>query len=201
MKYFSLIGVFLALIWAGSVRADDTKAVVGFVDDLAMNALEIVKSNDSDSVKQQKLESLFESRVDIDWVSQFVLGKYWRTATPEQQTAYQRNYRNFVLKYYTAKLTDYTGQRYDIKGARPDGDPGEYVLSMELINTNEPNVLVDYRIRKQGNDFKVFDIIIEGVSMITTQRSEFAAVIGNKGLDYLIDALAKKAAAAEGEQE
>lgn len=199
MKYFSLVGVFLALMVMGNARADDKQDVINFADSLAQNALEIVTNDDfTAGAKQRKLEALFESRVDIDWVSQFVLGKYWRSATPEQQQEYQQNYKAFVLKYYTAKLTDYSGQEYQIKGVRAEGDPGEYLLSMELVNTNEPNVLVDYRIRKENDDYQIFDIVIEGVSMITTQRSEFASVIGNKGLDYLISALAKKAEAAKG---
>lgn len=184
----------LVMVTSPVMAADESARVKSFADQLASRALIIVKNEGmSAAAKQRDLEALFDSHVDIAWVSRFVLGKYWRTASPEQQKTYMTNYKAFILKNYTSKLTSYTGQKYNIKSARPEGDAGEYLLTMELINKNEPSVLVDYRIRKNGADFKIFDIVVEGVSMITTQRSEFGSVVANKGLPFLIDALAKKA--------
>ena len=199
MRLISWCALMLAMVLAvvsPSFAADESARVKAFADGLASRALIIVQNEGlSAEAKQRDLEALFDSHVDIAWVSRFVLGKHWKTATPDQQKAYQANYKAFVLKNYTSKLTNYTGQEYKIKSVRPEGD-GEYLLTMELVNTNEPNVMLDYRIRKVGNDFKIFDIVVEGVSMITTQRSEFGSVVGNKGLPFLINALAKKAQAA-----
>jgi phospholipid transport system substrate-binding protein len=202
MAFLRWVSVFYLMVCSSTVWAAESDEVIQFADRLAQDALNIVKNDDlSANEKQRKLEHVFDDAVDIEWVSRFALGKYWRTASEVQRIDYQRNYKDFVLKYYTSRLTDYTGQQYKITGVRPEGEDGEYLLSMELVNTNEPNVLVDYRIRKGENNYKIYDIIIEGVSMITTQRSEFNSVIANKGLDYLIDALAKKAQVAEAEGE
>lgn len=186
--------VFLLFAAAMPAYAANPDEVSQFADKLAGTALEIVKDEStSKAEKQTKLEALFRDYVDIPFVARFVLGKHWRTATPEQQQAYLTNYEAFVLKNYTARLTNYTGQTYKILGARDEGD-GEYLLTMELNNKDEPNVMVDYRVRAQdGGGYKIMDIIVEGVSMITTQRSEFGSVVNRNGLDGLINALGKKA--------
>lgn len=191
---FTRLLLIVGLIsFAAPVLANDE--VRNFADGLAQKALNIAKSEASKSVKQKKLEALFRNNVDIKWVAKFVAGKHWRTATPAQKAQYMKNYEAFLLKNYASKLTDYSGQSYNIKSTRNEGD-GEYVLAMELINVGEPNVMIDYRIRKNGSGYKVIDIVVEGVSMITTQRSEFGSVISQKGFDFLIAALKKKAGAA-----
>ena len=103
------------------------------------------------------------------------------------------------MQTYASRFTEYTSGSFKITSTRDDGD-GEFFVSME-VSTGEPNsepVFVDYRVREASgkNKFAVFDIIVEGVSMITTQRSEFASVITNHDVDYLISQMASKAIAA-----
>lgn len=183
----------LVLTFAHTAVAADE--VTQFADGLAQQALNIAKSDEAKPAKQAKLETLFKQNVNIKWVAQFVAGKHWRTASAEQKADYLKYYEAFLLKNYASKLTDYSGQSYKIIGSRDEGD-GESVLTMELINTGEPNVMLDYRIRKEGSAYQVIDIVVEGVSMITTQRSEFGSVISQKGFDFLISALKKKSGAA-----
>ncbi len=191
-RLLAVIVLYLGATAGAYASADE---VAQFADRLAGDALEIVKDESTPKAqKQAQLENLFRNYVDIPWVARFVLGTHWRAATPEQQQAYLQNYEAFVLKNYTARLTNYTGQQYKILHTRDEGE-GEYLLTMELVNTNEPNVMVDYRIRTQeSGGYKIMDIVVEGVSMITTQRSEFGSVVNRNGLDGLIEALGKKAA-------
>ncbi len=199
MRIGKWLWVCVLCCWATAAWAEKETEVKAFADNLAQSVQDILTQEALGAAeKQRKLERLFDNHVDIDWVSRFALGRYWRTASEQQRRAYQRNYKAFVLKYYTDRLIDHTGQEYRITEVRTTSEEeGEYLLGMELVNTNEPNMLVDYRIREDGDRLKIYDIIIEGVSMITTQRSEFNSVIANKGLDYLIDVLEKKAEAAK----
>jgi phospholipid transport system substrate-binding protein len=193
MKFLYLALCLLILPVTAHATESDVRS---FADSLAQEALTIVKNEElSKTGKQRRLEDLFTTRVDVEWVARFVLGKYWRTASEEQQKAYLDNYRRFVVSHYSDRLTDYNEQQYTIKSVRAENDK-EYVVSMEIINPGEANVLLDYRVRDTDTGYKIYDIIVEGVSMITTQRSEFDSVISRNGLDYLIDALAKKAKAA-----
>jgi phospholipid transport system substrate-binding protein len=167
-----------------------------FAIELAQSAVTILEDgNLSDAGKQNALEGLFSKSIDFDWVARFVLGKHWRTAEDAQRKAYATSYKQFIVANFTQRLGEYSGQNYVVKHVRADGEPGEYLLTMELKNSNETAVFLDYRLRKQGPTFKIFDIIIEGVSLITTQRTEFNSVVDRKGLDFLISALEKRAGA------
>lgn len=186
--------VFLCLV-AFTVPANANDKVKQFADSLASQALDIAKSSGvSVAAKQKNLETLFRKNVDIPWIAKFVAGKHWRRADAAQKKAYTKNYEAFVLKNYASKLTEYSGQSYKIKKIRNEGD-GEYLLTMELINKGQPNVMLDYRVRTVGSGYKIIDIVVEGVSMITTQRADFGSVISNKGFDFLVSALKKKASA------
>ncbi len=186
--------VFLLLSVMLSTQVQANESVKSFASSVADHAIAIIKDASLDqTAKQTKLESLFKKSVDIPWVARFVLGKHWRLAKPEQQTAYLKNYEAFLIKNYTSRFTEYSDQDYRITKVREENSE-EYLLTMELLNTNEPNVLMDYRIMKNGSGYKIIDIVVEGVSMITTQRSEFNSVVSRNGLDFLINALEKKSA-------
>ena len=121
------------------------------------------------------------------------MGHFWREATEDQKARYLKEYQKFLILHYTSRFTQYTSGTFKVTNSRDDGD-SEFTVSMEL-KADEPNaepVLVDYRIRKEDSGFKIFDVIVEGVSLITTQRSEFASVITNNGIDYLINQLIAK---------
>jgi phospholipid transport system substrate-binding protein len=164
-----------------------------FMDLLAQDLLKTVKNDALDDDKKlKKLQTMFENSVDIAWVAKFVLGRHFRTATPEQKTAYLKAYPSFLVNNYVARLMKYTGQTYRIIDTKKN-ENGDYVVAMELQDPDGPPILLDYRLHKKAGTFKVIDIVVESISLITTQRSEFNAVVNRKGLDRLITALEKKA--------
>jgi phospholipid transport system substrate-binding protein len=170
-----------------------TQRATGFVDKVAGEVLAIIKNDALDaSGKKAKVNTIFLNVVDIPFVAKFVLGKHWRTATPEQRAQYLAAYEPFLINNYVSRITKYSGQTYTIMRTRKDNN--DYVVNMELLDPNGPNVVMDYRVRPAGKQFKVIDIVIENVSLLNTQRSEFNSVVTNKGLDFLIKALEKKAA-------
>jgi phospholipid transport system substrate-binding protein len=192
-KILAICGLLLGFAAVQAIAAPPAQI---FVDQVATDVLNIVKI-DKLSVGDRKsnLSASLGRVVDVDYVAKFVLGRHWRIATPAQQKAYLAAYGPFLLNNYVARLTKYTGQTYKINGTQADGDA--FVVSMQLVDPNGPAVLVDYRVRQDAQTkFKVIDIVVEGVSLLATQRSEFNSVVSNKGLDVLIQALQKKAEAA-----
>lgn len=171
--------------------ADDASK---YIEKIGSQALSTISNGAlSKAQKQSRLDKMFSEHVDIPWVARFVMGRYWKQATDQQKTKYLKEYERFLIKHYTSRFTDYTSGSFSITGVREDSD-SEYTVGMELVGNkkNEPPVAVDYRVRRQNSGFKVFDIIVEGVSLITTQRSEFSAVIGQRGIDHLITQLSNK---------
>ena len=190
MKRFLLNGLAIVCLCYGALAVAATPATVkSFIDDLATQVLTLVRDQSIPTeVKTQKIEALFSDKVDINFVAQFALGKYWREATPQQRTDYIAAYKPFILKNYASRLTRYSGQTYTLKNARNEGDVS--IVTMEIIDPNGQNVMVEYRLREGGEGkFKIVDIIVEGVSLLTTQRTEFSSIVDQKGIDGLIDAL------------
>ena len=176
--------------------AADPAAAKTFVDTVATQVLTLVKNDSlSKDAKQAQIEAIFSDKVDINFVAKFVLGKSWRTATPQQQQDYIAAYKPFILKNYASKLTKYSGQTYTLKNARVEGD--DNVVTMEIDDPNGQKVNVDYHLRNDTGSFKIVDIAVEGVSLLTTQRSEFNGIVENKGVDGLTAALKAQVAAKE----
>ncbi len=193
-----LTAIAAAVFFSASVFAapasDGEKAAGKYMEDVASKALDIITSEKlTKAAKQAKLDRIFAENVDIKWVGRFVMGRYWRDATDDQKTRYLKEYEAFLIKHYTSRFAEYTSGSFTIVGSEDNGD-GEYTVGMQLkgADKNAEPVLVDYRLRKEETGFRIIDVTVEGVSMITTQRSEFAAVIGRHDIEYLIGQLASK---------
>lgn len=193
-RSFVCVLAALSLGISTTAFAANPDAAKAFVDTVAKQVIEVAKNESADRAsKQSKIEAIFTDKVDINYIAKFVLGKNWRTATPAQQQSYIAAYKPFILKNYASKLAKYSGQTYALKNAHADEDAS--VVTMEIIDPNGQNVMVDYRLKEAGNAFKIVDIAVEGVSLLNTQRSEFNGIVENKGIDGLIEALKKQVAA------
>ena len=189
---FSLLSALLFIAQPLDGHAASAAKATKFVDGVAGNVLAIVKNDALDEeAKKTKVNRIFGNIVDIPFVAKFVLGKHWRTADAAARKAYMAAYEPFLINNYVSRITKYSGQSYKMGKARKDNK--DYLVRMELLDPNGPNVVMDYRLRPEGKSFKVVDIVIESVSLLTTQRSEFNAVVSKRGLDFLINALEKKA--------
>ncbi len=199
MRLFALTVLISATVLFQPVaaRADSAAAAGTYIDSIASEALGIISGETSKDAKQKKLEKLFSANVNIPWVARFVLGRYWRQASDVQKTRYLAQYERFMIRHYTSRFADYSSGTFKITGIQDDGDY-EYTVSMSLQGSGSKNsepVFVDYRVRKDDKGgFKIFDVIVEGISMITTQRSEFASVLSQHDIDYLTNQLESKAA-------
>ena len=197
MKILALACSLLLLATPSSFAANAERAnspAAKYIETLGTKALAIIQDNALNKEKKQEtLSALFQENVDFDWVGKFVMGRFWRQATDDQKSRYITNYRKFLTKNYTSRFTEYTSGGFKVTDAKDIGK-GEYVVSMEIQSDkkSEAAVLVDYKVRRAGGSFRVFDIIVEGVSMITTQRAEFGSVLNQKGIDSLIEQLAVK---------
>lgn len=194
VRFFVVIITIAAIspqVWA------DEAGARAYVDSIGQQVISIIgEQNISNEEKQGRLREIFTDNIDFDWVGKFVLGKHWRTASPDQQQRYLANYKNFVIANYTSKFKQYSGQTYKIRSVTNLGE-GDYILKMSIQDPNpkKPDILLDYKVREEAGAYRIFDIVVEGVSLITTQRSEFDSVVSRKGLDALIDLLGKRAQA------
>lgn len=165
-----------------------------YIESIGNQALSTISDKKLSTDKKQKiLEQLFKENLDFEWVAKFVMGRFWREATDDQKKRYVTAYTDFLTKNYTSRFSDYTSGSFKVTGAKEMGK-GESLVSMEIVGNEKDAqpILIDYKIRRNGGNFKVFDIIVEGVSLITSQRSEFSAVINKNGIDGFIAKLSAK---------
>ena len=200
----SLLLIAMTCCLANTTYAATEIQASAYISDISTQAITIIKNTNLDKPhKAQALESIFNNSVDFPWVSRFVMGHYWRDATDVQRTRYTALYQKFLVMHYSTLFAGYTGATYKILYARSDGD-NEFTVGMQIQSDPESGnpIGIDYKIRSDDkNKFKIFDVIIEGVSMLSSQRSEFASILNSKGVDYLIEQLEKKTAGTGAENE
>ncbi len=128
---------------------------------------------------------------DFVRMSKLALGKYWRRATVSQRKAFAVQFRELLVNTYAKALYDFADAKVSYKQVRAEeGDKHVSVIS-EVDDGGEP-VHVTYRLYEKGGAWKVFNITIEGVSLITNYRSTFSSFIGKKGIDALVADLERR---------
>ena len=168
----------------------------------AEDVLAVVKSDkDIQAGDQGKIFALAEEKIvpnfNFDKVSRMVLGKNWTKATPEQKTAFQAEFRSLLIRTYATALSKYRNQVIEYKPFRKASESNVASVKTLIVQPGGQPIAVDYTLEKQADAWKVYDIVIEGVSLVTNYRGQFAQEIRTNGLDSLIKKLADKNRAAE----
>ena len=166
----------------------------------ADDVLAVVKSDkDIQAGNQEKIFALAEEKIlpnfNFEKVSRLVLGKNWTKATPDQKTAFQNEFKTLLLRTYATALSKYKNQTIEYKPLRMESGATTATVKTLILQPGGQPIAVDYSLEKKS-DWKVFDIVIEGVSLVTNYRSQFAQEIRQNGLDSLIKKLADKNKAA-----
>lgn len=167
------------------------------VKQTADEVLTIIKNDkEIQSGNQQQLFAVVEAKIlpyfDFDRVCRMVLGKNWKTATPEQQASFQKEFRSLLLRTYATALSKYKNQVIEYKPLHVEPDGKTVSVKTQIIQAGGPPVAVDYSLVKSDAGWKVYDIVIESVSLVTNYRSQFGNEIRQNGLDSLNKKLADK---------
>ena len=163
-----------------------------FVKALGDDAVTVLNTEEVGSAQRSaRYRELLHRGFAIDIIARFVLGRYWRTASEEQRRAYLGLFREYVLDVYAARLDRYTGESFVILKEQPLGDK-DTMVSTEIRSPGGAPIRVDYRVRELGGGHKVIDVLVEGVSLITTQRSESASIVTRPGFDGLLELLRER---------
>ncbi len=186
--------VALAFLWmanptVAAATATSPEEASKFLDTLASYALNVLRSDQlSLEEREAKVRSLLAENFDLPKIGRFVLGKSWREASEEQQKEYQRLFGDFVTQTYAKRLGGYTGEAFKIVKADAYGVNDALVLT-EIARPSGPPLKAGWRVTNGDGGLKILDVVVEGVSMAATQRSEFQAVVKNHGLNGLIEML------------
>jgi phospholipid transport system substrate-binding protein len=174
-----------------TVSADAGPAAQKFIDGMAQRAVDFLANTSlSQDQKSAEFRNLLQDSFDLETIGRFALGRYWNTATPEQRKEYQQLFRNMVVKVYSNRFKEYQGQKVETRSHRVDAN-GDVIVTSFIVPEKGAEIQVDWRTRNKNGKWKIVDVIVEGVSMSVTQRSDFSSVIQRGGgdmkvlLDYL----------------
>ena len=165
-----------------------------FIDNLARQAIAITNQNIAQPQKIEQFRALLNQGFNVQGIGQFVLGRYWRAATEAERAEYLRLFEDYIVHSYAKRFDAYQGEQLQVNGARQDPASGSVMVGSVLQSPGgvEP-VRIDWQLHPAGNSYQVVDVVVEGVSMGVTQRSEFASVIRRGGgkVETIVDALKK----------
>ena len=138
------------------------------------------------------VQEIITPHFDFIRISAWVLGKYWRTASKEQKIRFVKAFRTLLVQTYGVVLLDYTDQELRYLPLRDDPASGDVTVRTEVIQPNGEAVSINYRLYLKNGEWKVYDISVEGVSLVTNFRTSYATEIKQSGLDTLIQRLEAK---------
>ena len=170
---------------AGAARAAVNDAAI-FINQLGIQAIKTLRATDLTlDQREAKFRSLLSRGFDLHFMGRFVLGRYWRAATADQKSDYLTLYGEYLLQTYTARLGGYTDDSFTVTGARQASEK-DVVVSTRLVRPSGLVIAADWRVRVFDGKFRIIDVMVEGISMAVTQRSEFAAVVRRDGIEGLL---------------
>ncbi|MHB8920083.1 MAG: MlaC/ttg2D family ABC transporter substrate-binding protein [Halothiobacillus sp.] len=156
------------------------------IHEIAEHQAEITKNSSAllDIIKRKLLPV-----VDSERMSRLVLGRYWRTASATQKASFTDQFQQLLVRTYAGPLSRLGNQKITVTGTKPGADSDELVVQSVVSGGDMGSVPVDYRMAQVDGQWKAFDVVIDGVSLINNYRGSFAQVIQQKGLDNLIHTL------------
>lgn len=184
-----------AFFCATAVAAETAPDVL--VKETSQDVLEIVKKDkDIQAGNKQKIYALVDAKVlphfDFKRMTQLAVGKSWRQATPAQQDALIKEFRALLVRTYSISLSTYKNQIIDYKPLRMQ--PGDTDVTVKTV-VKQPGgqpIPIDYSLQKNGDGWKVYDVVVDNISLVTNYRGSFASEIRQSGIDGLIKVLVDK---------
>ena len=194
-NFLMILALALFMHTTAAQAAVDAQKAETFVIQVTDNGIkDIINANIPQAEKDARFKKLFNNALDLDFIGQFVLGRYWRTATPQQRTDFIEAYRALNIKTWSQRFDEFKGKNFIFKGTSPSKSANQvFVNSVVPMEQGEPAKVV-WRVKQTGDKFKIVDIIIENVSLAISARNEYTAYIKNNpgGIDDLIKDLHAK---------
>jgi phospholipid transport system substrate-binding protein len=123
---------------------------------------------------------------DFDRMSRMTLGKSWKDASPQQREAFTAEFRELITRTYSSALAKYRNQSIEYKPFHSTPEDTDVIVKSTISQSGGSPIGVNYSLEKSGDEWKVFDVVIDNISLVTTYRGQFASEINNNGIDGLI---------------
>ena len=189
--------LFASIVCSRSALAQDPIPPDALVKEVTQEVIAIVKQDkDIRSGNTKKTIALVEEKVlphfDFRRMTALAMGANWRKATPEQQKLVIEQFRTLLVRTYSTAISSYRDQVIEFKPLRAQPTDTDVVVRSEVKQSGTEPVPIDYNMEKTPDGWKVYDLAVGGVSLVTTYRDTFANEVRNSGVEGLIKTLAEK---------
>lgn len=190
-----LFGLVFAALFATAAFAQE--APDALVQRVTEEVLEIIrKDKEIQNGHSQKLFELIDSKVlphfNFSRMTALALGKEWRKANPQQQQQLTAEFKVLLVRTYSNALISYKNQKVVYKPFKINAGDADALVRTEIVQPGSKPVQLDYSLEKQDAGWKVYDVVVAGISLVTNYREQFGQEIRNGGIDGLIASIASK---------
>jgi phospholipid transport system substrate-binding protein len=183
---------FFVLLAAPPALAQNDPAA--FVMNLGQQTLDVINRKPAPAERDNAFRSILHQGFDMQSLARFVLGPHWRSASDAQKQEFTKLFEDYIVTAYGSRFAEYTGEQFKVTGQRPEGESATLVQSQIVRPAGGAPIRVDWRVGRTQQGLRITDVVVEGISLIVTQRQEFSAVIQRNGgqLDALLKLLRDK---------
>jgi len=193
--------LLLSLLFAVSVAGAGSaapSAPEAFIETMGADVIAVLADKSLDQPKREtRFREMLQSSFDAETTGRVVLGRYWNQATEQERQTFQPLYRDYLIRIYASRFSKFNGEKFVVKGTRPESD-GDTIVQSEIQPpaSGGSTYTVNWRVRKEGDNYRIVDVMADGVSLLVTHNQEFSSIIQNNGgkVQGLLDALKQRAA-------
>ena len=180
---------FLVLFLNTSLESKEPSKLI---DEIVNEASIILSSSDPVEAKIIKLNNIAETKVDIDGIGMYTLGKYRKNLTEEEKIKYKKLFKSYFLKSFSSRLVDYSDPKINVVSEKKINDNYTIVNTILEETSKNPEIKIDWRIYTKNPERPLIrDLIVEGLSLARTQKEEFKSILqnNNNDINYLFKSL------------
>jgi phospholipid transport system substrate-binding protein len=162
---------------AGNAQSADANTPGEFLESFGAQAIKLLAETQPGEAKREtEMRRLLNEGFDIDFIGRFALSRYWRSASDAEKTEFRKLFEDYLIAAYGRRFGTYNGEKFLIGQVTPEEDDRAVVRS-DVVRPGGDQMAVNWRVQKREGKWRVIDIMVEGVSMAVTQRSEFTALL------------------------
>ena len=195
MRTSALSLAFAVVCAVAGPSAAATETPEHFIARTSDEVLAILRDNAlNHDAKIAKLEVMLDERSDFDTISKLVLASHYKQFDDAQKKEFVTLLHRYLTTTYGRQIDNYANETVSVTGGRPEAR-GDYTVQTKIKRSSGGDLSVEYRLRKVGEDWRLIDVIGEGVSLVSNLRSQFGEILNDGGPDKLIKILREKNAA------
>ena len=197
MKTLAQALLLLACAGLAHAQAPQELSPDQLVKTVTLEVVELIaKDKEIQSGNRAKLISLIDEKVlphfNFTAMTALAMGQSWNKATPEQKKLLTQEFRTLLVRTYASALAAYSDQKFDFRPLRAKPTDTDVTVNVRVLQAGAQPVPIDYNMEKTAGGWKVYDVLIAGVSLVANYRTEFANVVRESGIDGLIKSLQTK---------